>query len=392
MIGNTIAFIPVRGGSKSIPLKNIKLINGKPLVCWVLDAALNCREIDKVVVSTDSDEIREIAGRYTTDKIMAMDRSEEVSTDIASTESVMLEFAEKYSFQNMILIQATSPLLRSEDLFNGIGIFNQKGIDSVLSVVRQKRFLWSNSSQGAKAINYDPLNRPRRQDFEGLYVENGAFYITSRERLLDTKCRISGKIDLVEMAEETYFEIDEASDWKIVEGLLKESLDTKKRLEEKVSRLKCLLSDCDGVLTDGGMYYSEKGDELKKFNTKDGMGLRFIQENGFITGIITGEKIDLVRRRAEKMRVNELYCGVRNKMEVLDKICEKYNLEYEEIAYIGDDINDLEVLENVGLACTVNDGMDCIKEVADYITCVNGGRGAVREVVELILDLRNRKK
>jgi|LSQX01.2.fsa_nt_gb N-acylneuraminate cytidylyltransferase len=392
MIGNTIAFIPVRGGSKSIPLKNIKLINGKPLVCWVLDAALNCREIDKVVVSTDSDEIREIAGRYTTDKIMTIDRSEKVSTDIASTESVMLEFAEKYSFQNMILIQATSPLLRSEDLFNGIGKFNQKGIDSVLSVVRQKRFLWSNSSQGAKAINYDPLNRPRRQDFEGLYVENGAFYITSRERLLDTKCRISGKIDLVEMAEETYFEIDEASDWKIVEGLLKESLDTKKRLEEKVSRLKCLLSDCDGVLTDGGMYYSEKGDELKKFNTKDGMGLRFIQENGFITGIITGEKIDLVRRRAEKMRVNELYCGVRNKMEVLDKICEKYNLEYEEIAYIGDDINDLEVLENVGLACTVNDGMDCIKEVADYITCVNGGRGAVREVVELILDLRNRKK
>ncbi|HPW41103.1 MAG TPA: acylneuraminate cytidylyltransferase family protein, partial [Bacillota bacterium] len=145
-IGSIVAFIPVRGGSKSIPLKNIRLINGRPLVYWTLDAAAGCREVDKVVVSTDSDEIRKVVEKYDSDKIIIIDRSEEVSTDIASTESVMLEFAGKYDFENIILVQATSPLLTEGDISGGIEKFRQEGIDSVLSVVRQKRFIWSESS------------------------------------------------------------------------------------------------------------------------------------------------------------------------------------------------------------------------------------------------------
>jgi N-acylneuraminate cytidylyltransferase len=190
------------------------------------------------------------------------------------------------------------------------------------------------------------------------------------------------------MSEEAYYEIDEPADWIIVEELLKNSKKIKSDLEEKARKIKCLLTDSDGVLTDGGMYYSENGDELKKFNTKDGMGFRFLREKGFLTGIITGENIDLVRRRAEKMKVDVLYMGIQDKRKALDEICEKYGLEYEEIAYIGDDINDLEVINTVGLACTVNDGMQCIKEAADYITNADGGKGAVREVVELLLMIR----
>lgn len=107
-IGNTIAFIPVRGGSKSIPLKNIKLINGRPLIYWVLDATVECTEIDKVIVSTDSDEIREVVRKHESDKIEIVARSAKVSTDTASTESVMLEFANNYDFENIILVQALS--------------------------------------------------------------------------------------------------------------------------------------------------------------------------------------------------------------------------------------------------------------------------------------------
>lgn len=390
-IGNTVAFIPVRGGSKSIPLKNIKLINGRPLVYWTLDATVGCVEIDRVIVSTDSDDIREVVGRYNSDKILIVDRPEEVSTDTASTESVMLEFAEKYDFETIVLVQATSPLLKSEDLSKGVEKYNQLGIDSVLSVVRQKRFIWSESSEKAKAINYDPLNRPRRQEFNGFLVENGAFYITSRKRLLSTKCRISGNIGLVEMPEETYFEIDEPSDWTIVKELLKKSSEVETNLEDKVKKIRCLLTDCDGVLTDGGMYYSENGDELKKFNTKDGMGFKLLRESGFITGIITGENTELVRRRTEKMKADAIYLGIQNKMKVLDEICAKYNLNYEGIAYIGDDINDLELVKTVGLGCTVNDGMECVKKAADYISNANGGEGAVREVVELILKVRGNR-
>jgi N-acylneuraminate cytidylyltransferase len=385
LVGKTVAFIPVRGGSKSIPLKNIKPINGRPLIYWTLDAAVDCNEIDAVIVSTDSQEIKNVVDKYGSPKVKVVSRSEAVSTDTASTESVMIEFARNYDFENIVLIQATSPLLASGDITNGINKFSEDNIDSVLSVVRQKRFIWEEKSDVVSAINYDPLNRPRRQDFDGYLVENGAFYVTTRDNLLSTECRISGNIGVVEMFEETYFEIDEPSDWVIVEGLLKKKAGMGSDVKT-IKRIKCVLTDSDGVLTDGGMYYSENGDELKKFNTKDGMGFKLLKEAGIITGIITGENIELVRRRAEKMKVDEVYLGIQDKMKILNEICSKYDLNYEEIAYIGDDINDLEVIKTVGLGCTVHDGMKCVKDIANVITKAKGGEGAVREIVEMILE------
>ncbi|NYB72638.1 N-acylneuraminate cytidylyltransferase [Sedimentibacter hydroxybenzoicus DSM 7310] len=388
-IGKTVAFIPVRGGSKSIPLKNIKLINNRPLIYWTLDATVNCDEIDSVVVSTDSKEIKRTVEKYSSDKVKVIDRSEEVSTDTATTESVMIEFARNYDFENIVLVQATSPLLKSKDITKGINKYFENGIDSALSVVRQKRFIWEEKSSSAVAINYIPSKRPRRQEFDGFLVENGAFYITSKKNLLSSQCRISGNITAIEMSEDTYYEIDEPSDWAIVEELLKKNI-SNNTCDADIGRIKCFLTDSDGVLTDGGMYYSENGDELKKFNTKDGMGFKLLKEAGIITGIITGENIELVRRRAEKMKVDEVHLGVHNKMEILNDICSKYNLKYEEIAYIGDDINDLDVIRTVGLGCTVYDGMDCVKDAAKIITKAKGGEGAVREIVEIILNVKKR--
>lgn len=382
-IGKNIAFIPLRGGSKSIPLKNIKEINGRPLVFWVLDAADKCHFIDKIVVSTDNDVIKKTVQSYSSEKIICIDRTEAVSTDDATTESAMLEFAEKFNFENIMLIQATSPLLNVKDLENGFKHFNRENVDSVLSVVRQKRFLWSKSTTFSTPSNYDPLNRPRRQDFEGFFVENGALYLTTRKNLLSSKCRVSGNIATIEMPEETYYELDELSDWKIIEQLLK-NRKSDHDLAEKIKKIKCVISDCDGVLTDGGMYYSDKGDELKKFNTKDGMGFKILKEKGYITGIITGEDIQLVRKRAEKLKVDFVYLGVENKMSVINQICQKYRLSFEEIAYIGDDINDLDVIENVGFGCSVSDGVELVKKKSDYVTQAKGGAGAFRELVSLI--------
>ncbi|WP_205600706.1 acylneuraminate cytidylyltransferase [Gracilibacillus sp. YIM 98692] len=388
-IGKTVAFIPLRGKSKSIPLKNVKKINGRPLVYWVLDAAVNCEKIDKVVVATDSNEIKYTVNQYGSDKIMVIGRSKDVSTDSASTESVMLEFASNYYFEDIVLVQATSPLLTSRDLNKGIEKYSHVTIDSVLSVVRQKRFIWEKSNLTAKPVNYDPLNRPRRQEFDGFLVENGAFYITSRNRLLKTKCRISGNVATVELREESYYEIDEPNDWILVENLLKRTTGQKSCGNEKIRNIKCLLADCDGVLTDGGMYYSETGHELKKFNTKDGMGFKLLQEKGLKTGIITGENIELVKRRAAKMKVDIVYLGIKNKMKILDEMCGKFDLSYDEIAYIGDDINDLEVIKAVGFGCTVNDGIESVKDAADYVTKVDGGKGAIREVAEILLNAKD---
>jgi N-acylneuraminate cytidylyltransferase len=386
MTYGNIAFIPLRGGSKSIPLKNIMPINGRPLVYWTLDAAIRCSHIEKVFVATDSEEIKRVVEAYGSDQIMVVERSKETAEDHSTTESAMLEFANKYDFNNITLIQATSPLLGDVDLNKGFEMFLSGKYDSILSGVRQKRFIWGkDSEENYFPQNYDFLNRPLRQSFEGHLVENGAFYITSKERLLETKCRISGKIGLVEMKEETYFEIDEPSDWLIVEGLMKNRKRNAYKQEEILRNIKLLITDSDGVLTDGGMYYSENGDELKKFNTKDGMGVQLLREIGINTAIITGESVEIVRRRGKKLNIEEMHLGVKEKAPLVQELAKKYNISLNQIAYIGDDINDLEAIKMVGFGCSVCDGMEEVKNASSYVTKVKGGQGALREVAELIL-------
>ena len=390
MVIMNVAFIPVRGGSKSIPLKNIKLLGGKPLVYWTIKAACACEYIEKVYVATDSEIIKGVVEREKkndglfAEKLQVIGRSEESSTDSASTESAMLEFALNFQFDNIVLIQATSPLLTKQDLERGFEIFEKQNVDSVFSAVRQKRFCWDIDEEGyASPINYDPYQRPRRQNFEGYLVENGAFYITSKNLLLKYKNRISGRIKAVEMEPETFFEIDEPSDWVIIEALLKNreiNFDKK-----RISNIRLFLTDCDGCLTDGGMYYSENGDELKKFNARDGKAFELLRSEGILTGIITGETVELNQRRAKKLNVDIFECGCKDKLKTIKKYCEKYNLKLENVLYIGDDVNDLEAIKKVGLGCCPADALDEVKKAAVYISEKKGGYGAIRECAELIL-------
>ena len=383
-----VAFIPVRGGSKSIPLKNIKLMCKKPLVYWTVAAACKCKDIDIVYVATDSEHIKTAIESFKMEesffqKVQVIGRSAESASDTASTEFAMLEFAQQHTFDNIVLIQATSPLLTEQDLEGGFALYYGENTDSVISVVRQKRFHWKVDADGVAApTNYDVFKRPRRQEFDGYLVENGAFYITSRKGLLESSNRVSGIIRAYEMSEDTFFEIDEPQDWIIIENMLKRRLAEKKTTGK---RIKLFLTDCDGCLTDGGMYYSENGDELKKFCTQDGLGFQLLREQGILCGIVTGENTELVRRRAEKLKLDILEMGVKNKLEVVKAICEQYQVELDEVAYIGDDINDLEVLKVVGFSASVPNAIEAVKQNVDYITEHYGGSGAVREVADCIL-------
>lgn len=381
-----VAFIPVRGGSKSIPLKNIKSMCGKPLVYWSVKAACECEYIDKVFVATDSEIIKDTIDKYKQSekefsKLQVIERSKESATDTASTEYAMLEFADKYEFDNIVLIQATSPLITALDLKRGFEMFNKEAIDSVLSVVKQKRFNWSVDKEGiATALNYDIFNRPRRQEFDGYYVENGAFYISTKEQLVKSQNRISGNIGIVEMDEDTFFEIDEPSDWKIIEQLLKK----RNQRNNIIKDMKLFLTDCDGCLTDSGMYYSEKGDELKKFNTKDGMAFKLLKNKGVLTGIVTGENVNLNKRRAQKLGVDFLRMGCDDKLSEIKDICESNGIDLSQVVYVGDDINDLETIDAVGFGCAPSDAVNIVKEHADYIANLKGGEGVIREIVEFI--------
>lgn len=219
-----IAFIPVRGGSKSIPLKNIKILNGKPLVYWTVKSASEADCIDKVIVATDSEEIKQTVLSFGFKKVEIYDRNPENAQDTSSTESVMLEYLEKANYKNddkFLLIQATSPMLKSEYIDEMFKTLENSDADSIFSGVREKQFHWIETENGVKPINYDYKNRPRRQDFQGIIAENGACYINSVGNILKEKCRISGKIITYEMPAQTAYEIDEESDWLIVKELMK---------------------------------------------------------------------------------------------------------------------------------------------------------------------------
>ena len=158
-------------------------------------------------------------------------------------------------------------------------------------------------------------------------------------------------------------------------------------------KIKLFLSDVDGVMTDAGMYYTESGDEFKKFNTHDGMGFQMLREAGIKTGIITSENTRIVTNRAAKLKVDYLYQGkgFGNKLEVAKEICEKENITLQEVAYIGDDINCLELLASVAIAACPANAVEKVKNIPNIIKLkLKGGEGAVREFIEWILNLNSK--
>lgn len=161
-----------------------------------------------------------------------------------------------------------------------------------------------------------------------------------------------------------------------------------KRLSKTTLRqIRLLATDVDGVLTDAGMYYSESGDEWKKFNTRDGMGIKLLQRAGFITAIVTQERTRLVARRAEKLAIPELHQGVMDKLSLIREMAARHGLSLEQVAYIGDDVNDLESLKAVGFSASPADGMPEIRRAVDYVCLKKGGEGAVRELADMILEV-----
>ena len=158
-----------------------------------------------------------------------------------------------------------------------------------------------------------------------------------------------------------------------------------KKILKKLKKIRLLISDVDGVLTDGGMYYSEKGEILKKFNTRDGMGVEILLHSKINTILLTRENSNIVKKRGAKIKAAATYIGISNKESELKKICKKFQVSLAEIAYIGDDLNDLEIMKLVGFAATPLDGVKDIQKIADYVCKNNGGHGAFREIVDLIV-------
>lgn len=382
----SIGFIPLRRGSKGIKGKNKKKIAGRPLFSWVLTEAI-FSELDTVYIFTDDEEISNYieAEYHWTKKIKVINRSDESATDTASTEMGMLEFCqnENIDFDIFCLLQATSPLTTFNDINACLHKIVSENYTSALTVVKTHRFVWN---ADGTAQNYDIYKRPRRQDFEGLLIENGAVYATTRKALLDTKNRIGGTIGIVEMPEETLVEIDSLTDWKIVETLLFE----RQKKSKTPMRIDHLVLDVDGVFTDGCVYFGPEGELAKKFNMRDGMGLEILRQHNVAVLVITSENSELVKKRMKKLQIENAFFGVKDKYSFLRNFAQDNLISFNSMAYCGDDVNDLANICSVGWSFAPQDAVMDVKVHADIILSNKSAEGAIRELCGFIIRYNTR--
>lgn len=380
------AIIPLRKDSKGIPGKNKKKMLGRPLFSWVLGEAI-FSNLDEVYVFTDDEEIIDYIHKeyYWTSKVKALLRSSENATDTASTESAMLEWAEQiqYNFDALCLLQATSPMTTVADINATLAKIEKENYDSALTVVNTHRFAWN--ADGTPQ-NYDIFNRPRRQDFEGLLIENGAVYATTKTAFLDTQNRLSGKIALVPMPDNSLVEIDSMTDWKIVEELLASRL----KKAKKHQRIDYLVLDVDGVFTNGQVFYSAEGELAKAFDMRDGMGLEILRQHQVEVVVLTSENSALVAKRMKKLQIENTFLGVKDKYAFLQQFVKDRNTSFGAIAYIGDDVNDLANICAVGCSFAPANATAIVKHNADYILTKASAEGAIREACEWIMKYNER--
>ncbi len=376
-----IAIIPLRAGSKGIPGKNKKKLLGRPLYQWVLGEAI-FSDLDEIYVFTDDVEILEqIQKEYTwTNKVKGMQRSQESATDIASTEQAMLELAKNINndFDLICLLQATSPLTARKDINNCLLKVEKENFDSALTLVEAKRFIWK---ENGTSINYEYLHRPRRQDFEGLLIENGAVYVAKKDIFLKNQNRLGDKIGIVKMPEDTLIELDEISDWIVLEKLMLNRLSQSKK---RPAPIKAIVFDVDGVFTDGTVAVSDKAELFKQFSLRDGMGIEILRQSGIIPVVITSEVSLIVKTRMNKLKIEHLYLGVKDKYSFLQNVLIKLKIQKNEVAYIGDDINDLANLVSVAWGISPSNAVNTVKSNVDLVLNNPGGNLAIREAIEFI--------
>lgn len=375
--------MPARCGSRAIPLKNIKQFCGKPLLFWSLQALQQAAHVEKVYVATDCVCIKNIALAFGFSKVEVYDRLEENAQDTSSTEALMLEFIETVGIpdeKHLILVQATTPYTTAIDIDTAAAQYIAEKADSLLTCALTKKFIWD---KAGNSVNYDYRNRPRRQDFEGTLIENGAFYISQVAAIKASGNRLSGRITIYEMPEFTLTELDEPADWAMAEELMRSY---RLKPESKSLKIKLFLSDIDGVMTDGGMYYSEEGDELKKFSTYDGKAIEILRNKGVLTGLITSEVTALNTKRAQKLKVDWLCQGAVDKLPLVQAFCEKQGIQLCEVAYIGDDLGDIELLKAVGVAACPKNARSEVRAIEGIRELeTKGGDGALREFCEYLI-------
>lgn len=403
MVKNSVvAIIPARGGSKSIPRKNIKPLAGHPLIAYSIAAALEAKRIDRVIVSTDDDEIAAIARNYgaETPFVRPPELAGDDTTDLPVFEHALhwLAANENFSPEYIVQLRPTSPIRPKGSIDEAIEkIQNVAKADSIRGVIpsgQNPYKMWRADNGFMKPLLDDefdePYNMPR-QKLPATYWQTGHLDVIRRATILEQKSMTGRWIMPFFIDPKFGVDIDTEDQWKFAEWLISANNLPMVRLCHPVlavaKEIKLVVLDFDGVMTDNKVYLSQDGTETVMCDRSDGDAVVRLGQSGLPVIVLSAEVNGVVQKRCEKLKI-PCYNGIRKKLPRLREIAATYNVELNQIAYLGNDINDLECIKAVRLGTVVADAYPPVKQSADWILSHKGGHGAVREFCDMLIECR----
>jgi N-acylneuraminate cytidylyltransferase len=387
---SVVCIVPARGGSKGIPRKNLRLVGGVPLVARSVDAACAAARVDDVIVSTDDAEIAAVAVAHGARAIM---RPDALSTDTASSEAALLHVLEVLAGEGrqpdlVVFLQCTSPFTTAEEIDRCVAALDDPRAAAALSVAADHGFLWTTGADGfAVGVNHvwtEP--RKRRQDLPPQFRETGSIYVMRTAAFLERRTRFCGPVIAVPI-DVPCAEIDSPLDLAVAEAVARIAGASARTLDERVAGIRALVMDFDGVHTDDRVTVGIDGDEYVTCSRSDGMGVEMLRKRGLHLLILSKEVSSVVAARGRKLKV-EVRHGIEDKLPEMSRWLAEKGVPFAQACYIGNDINDAACLKAAGLAVVPSDAHPDVVALADIVTARRGGRGALRELAERLLAVR----
>jgi len=405
-----LALIPARGGSKGIPRKNIRSFAGFPLIAWSIAAGLQSRSISRVIVSTDNEEIAEVAREYGAEAPFMRPRelAQDRTTDLPVFEHALkwLEDIEGYKPSIVVQLRPTSPIRPADCVDSAVRILvEHENADSVRGVVPAgqnpyKMWRFNGYDRPMKPLLTvdgitEPYNAPR-QILPPAYWQTGHIDAI-RASTITRKHSLTGSVVYPLVIDPRYIvDIDTLADWQKYEALVYSGLemvmpDNKPR-RPLPGKIELVICDFDGVLTDNRVWTDQDGREMVAAFRSDSFRIKELRERGMDVMILSSEVNPAVAVRAKKMGVEAVQgVGLQDKGRALREVLEQKNVRAENVVYIGNDLNDLPCFEMAGWSVAVADAYLEVIRAADYVLSKPGGYGALRELCDLILESDGRR-
>ena len=377
--------VPARGGSKGIPRKNLQRVGGVALVTRAVRAARSAPSVDRVFVSTDDTEIAAVARDAGAEVI---DRPAALGDDTASSESALVHALDWLRERGepepdiTVLVQCTAPFVAPGDIDGAIEPVAAGTADCALTASRTHGFVWRQGPDGAEGVNHDAAVRPRRQDREVEFLEDGAVYAMRTAGFRAANHRFFGRIAVHEVPAARTLEIDEPADLAVANALVATAtVDLAAALPERVD---AVIFDFDGVLTDNTVITHQDGTEAVVADRSDGLGIERLREAGFRLVVMSKEANPVVAARCAKLQI-ECLQGIRDKGPAMQAWLDAAGIPAANALFVGNDVNDLDCLRLAGCGIVVGDAHPDTLAAADAVLTRPGGRGAVRELADILL-------